>query len=86
MIKIMQIYPYLDPKINLCNLSKNSAIMARELHNSSKKQTKSLREWFPKTNLRIMHIMEEMLQINPFMRPTALQLLQKKMFDGVRMP
>ena len=81
----MQIYPNLDPKIDLCFLSKSSSILAAQYHSSAKTKTKSLKEWFPKTEVRLLHILEEMLQINPYMRPSAQQLLKNSIFDSVRM-
>jgi serine/threonine protein kinase len=43
-----------------------------------------LRELFPETSDELLKILELMLQINPFMRPTAKQLLKFKIFDKVR--
>ena len=39
---------------------------------------------FPHTNSEIIELIELMLQVNPFMRPTAKQLLKFKIFDKVR--
>ena len=39
---------------------------------------------FPHTNNEIIELIELMLQINPFLRPTAKQLLKFKIFDKVR--
>ena len=39
---------------------------------------------FPETSDELLKILELMLQINPFMRPTAKQLLKFKIFDKVR--
>lgn len=39
---------------------------------------------FPHTNSEIIELIELMLQVNPFLRPTAKQLLKFKIFDKVR--
>ena len=43
-----------------------------------------MRDLFPHTSNEIIELMELMLQVNPFMRPTAKQLLKFKIFDNVR--
>lgn len=43
-----------------------------------------MRDLFPHTSDELIELMELMLQVNPFMRPTAKQLLKFKIFDNVR--
>lgn len=85
LVKIMQIFPNLIPSVDFCFLHDNSRSLAKRFFEQSKKNSKSLSERFPLTKQVILNILEEMLQINPYMRPTAKQLLKNKMFDNVRM-
>ena len=45
---------------------------------------KSIPEILPNVNPELMSIMMQMLEINPYFRPTARQLLKNKIFDSVR--
>ena len=39
---------------------------------------------FPKSREDLVEILEELLQLNPYMRPTAKELLKHPIFDSVR--
>lgn len=39
---------------------------------------------FPQTNPMIIELLNEMLQFNPYMRPTAKECLQCQLFDSIR--
>ena len=39
---------------------------------------------FPNTNKELINILEQMLEINPYFRPTAGELLKNKIFDEIR--
>ena len=43
-----------------------------------------LHKKFPKTNQGILGLLKEMLEFNPFFRPTAKECLQNKIFDSIR--
>ena len=47
---------------------------------------KTLRERFPYTSEKILDVLEQLLQFNPFFRPTARELLKHKIFDSIRQP
>ena len=49
-----------------------------------KKDSFQLQKKFPKTNQGILCLLKEMLEFNPFFRPTAKECLQNKIFDGIR--
>jgi len=81
----MRAHPDIDIDVDLSFLSEESKTLALEFLELSKPKRKSLRERFPRTNEALIDILEEMLEINPAVRPTANQLLQNKIFDKVRM-
>jgi serine/threonine protein kinase len=56
----------------------------KKIYDSTTKFDKSLKELFPSTSDELLRILELMLQINPYLRPTAKQLLKFKIFDKVR--
>ena len=49
-----------------------------------KKDNCTLEEKFPKTNAGILRLLKDMLEFNPFFRPTAKECLQNKIFDNIR--
>ena len=57
-------------------------VMALKVQNTPKK----FQERFPKTNTELLHILEQMLQLNPCKRPTAEELIKNKYFDPIRQP
>lgn len=44
----------------------------------------SLQDQFPRTDKKIMRVIEALLQLNPAHRPTAKELLKWKVFDRMR--
>ena len=48
------------------------------------KKGESIRELFSFANSDLLDILEQMLQFNPYFRPTTKQLLKNKIFDSVR--
>ena len=49
-------------------------------------KTKSIRQEFPKTREGLILILEQMLEFNPYYRPTARELLKSAIFDKIRIP
>lgn len=43
-----------------------------------------IKDLFPKCNPELVQLLEDMLQYNPYFRPTAKQLLKNKIFDPIR--
>lgn len=41
---------------------------------------------FTKTSPELLEVIEEMLQFNPYMRPTTAELLKHRVFDKIRLP
>ena len=50
------------------------------------KKTASLHEFLGLDDLIISELLRPMLQVNPYFRPTAKELLKSKFFDDVRIP
>lgn len=48
------------------------------------KNSCQLEKKFPKSNKGILSLLKEMLEFNPFFRPTAKECLQNKIFDNIR--
>ena len=46
----------------------------------------SIREEFKETKSELIDLLEQMLEYNPYYRPTAKQLLKSKLFDDIRVP
>jgi len=46
----------------------------------------SLKERFSLSNPDLLKVLEQMLEINPYFRPTASQLIESKVFDKIRVP
>ena len=44
----------------------------------------SLFDTFPKTSMEVLEVLEQMLRLNPYLRPTAKELLKNKIFDKHR--
>lgn len=44
----------------------------------------SLKEKFPHSSNELINMLEQMLQFNPYYRPTAKELLKSKIFDKIR--
>ena len=42
------------------------------------------KELFPHSNPALVQLLEEMFTFNPYMRPTAKQLLKSKVFQNIR--
>ena len=45
-----------------------------------------MRKKFSKSDPRLVKILKEMLEFNPYFRPSAKQLLKSKLFDHLRKP
>ena len=45
-----------------------------------------MRKKFSKSDPRLVKILKEMLEFNPYFRPSAKQLLNSKLFDHLRKP
>ena len=43
----------------------------------------SLKQIFDKTNPDLVQLLEDMLEINPYFRPSAKQLLESKIFEDI---
>jgi serine/threonine protein kinase len=80
-IKILERYPELDvskdfsftTSINTTNYLSNIA--------SKIKLKDSLKKRFSKSNPEIVSFLEQILELNPFLRPTAKQLLSNPIFN-----
>lgn len=53
-----------------------------KVNNSSKQKT--VTELLPNVNPDILNLLKSMLEINPYFRPTAKQLLKNELFDLIR--
>ena len=47
---------------------------------------KSIASQFPKTSTDLLEVLEEMVQFNPYFRPTTGELLKHRIFDEIRLP
>ena len=47
-------------------------------------RNKSVAELFPDSKPELVELLDQMLEINPYFRPTAKDLLRNKIFDKVR--
>ena len=45
-----------------------------------------MKELFPYSNEDLVEILEQLLHFNPYMRPTAKELLKHPFFDNLRIP
>lgn len=43
-------------------------------------------ERFPRTSPELVEVLEQLLEFNPFFRPTASEILKHKLFDNIRQP
>ena len=64
--------------------AKSYTLKAMDTANSSKKS--SLNERYSQSNPDLVAVLEQMLEINPYFRPTASQLIESKVFDKIRVP
>jgi serine/threonine protein kinase len=87
LIKILQRIN-LDPQYDLSFLSNaDEEEYCKEAMNiAGKHPAKKLQEVFSKSDPELMDILHSMLNMNPYLRPTADQLLKRKIFDDIRVP
>lgn len=78
----MQKFPNLQ-KHDFSHLTSEESISYVNQMNGCKKE-KTLGEIFKDSNHELVYIMEQMLEFNPYFRPSAKELLQNKIFDSVR--
>ena len=87
-VKILQRFSSLDTESDLSFLTDDTAksytLKAMDTANSSKKS--SLKERYSHSNPDLVAVLEQMLEINPYFRPTASQLIESKVFDKIRVP
>ena len=56
------------------------------LQRAQKQQSPSLEKELSRSDPELVKLVMQMLEINPYYRPTAQQLLENKVFDSIRMP
>ena len=82
LIKILKRYPNLSSE-DSSHLSTPECISYLEQLRACKKG-ESIRELFSYANSDLLDILEQMLEFNPYFRPTTKQLLKNKIFDSIR--
>jgi serine/threonine protein kinase len=48
------------------------------------KKSKGISQLFPNSDPDLVEMVRQMLEFNPFFRPSAKQLIQSKLFDNIR--
>ena len=48
------------------------------------KKSKGISHLFPNSDPDLVEMVRQMLEFNPFFRPSAKQLIQSKLFDNIR--
>ena len=87
-VKILQRFPSLDIESDLSFLTDGSALSytLKSLEISKLTKKSSLRERYSLSNPDLVKVLEQMLEINPYFRPSASQLIESKVFDKIRVP
>ena len=59
---------------------------AEGTYQQANEEKKLIRDQFKKSAPELIELLEQMLEFNPYFRPTARQLLKNKIFDSIRIP
>lgn len=82
--KILRRYPQIDQKLDFSfGYSDEMDLYVNECLKQTK-HASDIDQVFSKSNPELVKLLKQMLEINPYFRPSAKQLLKNKLFDKIR--
>lgn len=87
MLKILQIKGHQETDSDLSYISElGVSKYLKKIQDSYKFKECKLSQIYPNTNREILDLLQQMLEFNPYFRPTAKECLQNRIFDEIRVP
>ena len=88
LVKILQRFEKIDTDKDLCFLTDDNqwSYAMKAIETSKIQDRTTLAERFEDSDPDLVRILQQMLEFNPYFRPTAAQLIESKVFDKVRVP